>query len=340
MDRHWTAAVVPGQSTPVEVLSQLETGRAIWDPSPDKMEGWNPLEWQAYVNRLLAVRHGEGGYQPVPDRTQGDHGIEGFTYDGIAYQCYAKTEPSSPAERLTGLRDKITEDVGKFIKNRVELEKLLGDVKIARWVLLTPRFDDKSTIKHASKKTKELRAAKLPYATDDIAVVVQTDDAFPIEKRRLVEARLRELDIWPEEPTEPQVATWRDGNISLVSKLEGKASRIPFLRTPASQQAFTAKMLRAYLRAESFLDRLRANYPEEYHMVLRSRQARARDLEAQSLLGLNEPGATVVRVKEQFAGELFDSVQILDRARATDVAWGAVADWLLQCPLDFPGEAE
>ena len=55
-------------------------------------------EWQQLICRLLIHRYGLQ-FEMVPDGHGGDLGIEGFSRDGCAYQCYAPDEPISVAER-------------------------------------------------------------------------------------------------------------------------------------------------------------------------------------------------------------------------------------------------
>jgi hypothetical protein len=82
-------------------------------------------DWQQWANRILSAHYGPLEYQQVPDHDRGDAGIEGFTRtDGHAYQAYGCEEPISTAERYAKQRDKVTQDIGKFILNRATLARL------------------------------------------------------------------------------------------------------------------------------------------------------------------------------------------------------------------------
>src|SRR5437588_2907309 len=131
-------------------------------------------EWQNWANKLLTCHYGPTNYQKVPDNDRGDSGIEGFTItEGHAYQAYGcEGEPLKTADRYEKHRDKVTEDINKFIQNQAILSKIFGLVKITRWVLFVPYFDSKEIVIHASKKTTEVLDAKLPYVSDTFRVSV------------------------------------------------------------------------------------------------------------------------------------------------------------------------
>src|SRR5262245_25188814 len=95
-------------------------------------------EWQDLCLRVLHEHHGAGELIEVPDDDRGDGGLEAFSLDGCAYQCYApENEPLSAKLRYEKQRDKMTKDVGKFIGNAAKIEALVPEgVKIRRWILL------------------------------------------------------------------------------------------------------------------------------------------------------------------------------------------------------------
>jgi len=103
-------------------------------------------EWQEWANLLLSRHYGPTEYQKVPDNQKGDAGIEGFTRCGRVYQAYGCEEPISTDERYTRQRDKLTADVGKFIRNKAILEKLFGSLKVIRWALFVPFYDSRELV--------------------------------------------------------------------------------------------------------------------------------------------------------------------------------------------------
>jgi len=82
-------------------------------------------EWQAFILQLLYLRYGADLIE-VPDEYMGDHGIEAFSLDGCAFQCYAPEGPHDVAALSRKHKRKITRDLNKFKTNRKELLKIFG----------------------------------------------------------------------------------------------------------------------------------------------------------------------------------------------------------------------
>src|SRR2546430_2916401 len=91
-------------------------------------ETWNrsPEEWQELVVQLLYLRYPIGQFQPIPDRDRGDCGLEGFSRDGVGYQCYAVEEPVTTAELSKKQKKKITNDLLKLVRYSDHLPGLLN----------------------------------------------------------------------------------------------------------------------------------------------------------------------------------------------------------------------
>lgn len=81
-------------------------------------------DWQKFVVRLLYSRYGSNLIE-VPDQHKGDHGIEAFTTDGCAYQCYAPEGDVGPAIIAERHKIKITND-GRTAR----LENVSGPVHV------------------------------------------------------------------------------------------------------------------------------------------------------------------------------------------------------------------
>jgi hypothetical protein len=144
---------------------------------------WEGKPWQEFALALLAIKHGEGGFQPIPD-AGGDGGIEAWAGDGTAYQCYA-AEGQPETKALAGRqKDKMSADIKKFIENSDLLSALIR-CKIKKWILLVPRVAGKDVIRFANGKTEELRKAvkdrNLTYADPEIEIWVHGLEMYQAE---------------------------------------------------------------------------------------------------------------------------------------------------------------
>ncbi len=296
-------------------------------------------EWQRWANKLLTQHFGHTEYQTVPDNDRGDAGIEGFTISsGCAYQAYGCEEPLTTGDRYEAQRNKMTTDISKCINNQKILARIFGGTKIKRWILFVPKFDSKSIIEHASKKTAEVVAANLPYVDADFRVMVCQEDDFVVARDQLLSANTGTIDITPDTATPEQLSEWASANDGLVAKLQGKISRLPTISTESKRKAFLDQVLKWHLEGQSVLDELR-RYPTVFEKVIR---AKAHHENALAMLGASEivPQKILSTALNDLKLSIKAEVNSLHSFSADTLAQEAVADWLLRCPLDFPGGSD
>lgn len=292
-------------------------------------------EWQEWANQLLTCHHGPTDYQKVPDKDRGDAGLEGFCpSEGTVYQAYGCEEPISVAERYKKQRDKMTVDVSKFIQNRSTLGKLFGTLQIRRWVLLVPCFDSKELVAHAAVKTAEVMAANLPYVAEDFRIVVCQEDDFVVERDRLLNAGASYIEILIEVATPEKLISWSATNDALLETLERKLSKLPKLQNASERAAFKLKVLGWYIEGQSVLEGLR-KYPQVYERVIRSK-AHREDYLAMAAVGGSASHELLTQAVTDLRDTLQQEAKELHQFSADKLAYEAVADWLLRCPLDFP----
>jgi hypothetical protein len=293
-------------------------------------------EWQEWANQLLSRRYGPTEYQKIPDNQKGDAGLEGYSRCGHAYQCYGCEEPLSTKARYENQRDKLTEDVGKFIDNKAKIRLLLGVVKISRWVLFVPHFDHKDLVSHGNKKADEVIEAKLAYVTTDFQVAICSEDQFQVERDALLNARDEALRITTEDATQAHIDEWAQQNDALVSKLDHKLSKLRTLSTDDRTSRFRQMVFRWYIEGKELLEALR-NYPQSYEKVIRAKRHRERNLEL-AVATHNGPAAELLgKAVNELIQEYRAEARELARISAEVLAQEAIADWLIRCPLDFPG---
>jgi hypothetical protein len=131
---------------------------------------WPGDAWQAYCVSLVQLRHGAANVQRVPDHVQGDAGIEFFTTDGCAYQCYALEETSDTKKAASAMKQKAARDLPKLNANAATLTGLLQATILHRWILLTPFLDDKQVVSFVRGRGSSLRSAQ-PFLAPDFEAV-------------------------------------------------------------------------------------------------------------------------------------------------------------------------
>ncbi len=293
-------------------------------------------EWQDWANKLLTCHYGPTNYQKVPDNDKGDCGIEGFCIkNGHAYQAYGcEGEPLKTNDRYAKQRNKMTDDIAKFIKNRTTLQRIFGSVKISRWVLLVPYYDSKEIVIHAANKTAEVVAAGLPYVTVAFRVAVCHEDDFTVERDTLIRAGATTLQLSAPTATTAEVTAWVGANDALASTLEVKLLRLPTLRSAADRTAFHERVLKWHLEGQTILRALRT-YPDVYEKVVKAKSHRENFLVMSAVIG-GTPEQILASSLQDLRDALRNEVRELHSFSAESLAYEAVADWLLRCPLDFP----
>lgn len=296
---------------------------------------WSGDEWQKHVLLLLKRHYGPGKFQEVPDTDQGDAGLEGFSNDGCAYQCYAPKEPLSVQQRADKHKRKIYKDLRKFCKNQALLQPLLGSTKITCWILIVPRFDSKEVISYAESQAAVVRAAGLSYAAGAFCARITTGDEFAVEREQLLRVGLAKISVQVPPPAPADVEKWSQINANLVRVLDGKLARMK----PASQAAALAdlrgQLIGHYVAGQNAISALHNDFGELYEKVLEVKAQHEQFLATESMTATGLPTQVLRDTITAYEKSLAETVLGLDSHTAKMLVWEAVADWLLRCPLDF-----
>lgn len=293
---------------------------------------WEPDEWQRWVDQLLYAHYGHAAYQRVPDGNGGDWGIEGFSRDGCAYQCYVAEEPVAIAILHERQRDKINSDIRKFAENDSKLCRLFAGLKIKCWCLVVPRHESAPLLAYAADKSAEIRAMGLPYVADDFVIQICTDEAWSLEVARLTHAGVTQLSVDTMTLNDEQVDDWVGANEDLMRKLRRKAGLLS--KSTAARDALMTSSVRAYILGQNAYETLQTDYAEVYSDIVRVKVALEEQLAREC--ALNDGGAVITyrgiqgKLVARLSQDLNLSPQLVEQ-----LADEALADWLLRCPLDF-----
>ncbi|MET8359749.1 hypothetical protein [Micromonospora sp. NPDC005171] len=299
------------------------------------MSGFEHLsgnEWQDLCVRVLHAHHGGGQFTEVADQEDGDAGLEGYSLDGCVYQCYApENEPLDASARYRKQRRKMTTDVGKFIENKEKITKVVPPGYQAKmWILLVPVITTKRLLEHAHAQTVRLRAEALPYADSNIVVMPHTLRSYEDAKHRVIARQIERLQL-------PQVAAQDFQSIAdpPIQTMNGKLSRTAGFNDANRRSRFIDRLLTNSVVGKEQREWIRDQYSElgtELEDQLSDLEAR---LEAQYPLDQPNPDhllAAILRDTE----EVVSGVLNVRKSQARVLAEGQVAQWLMDCPLDFP----
>jgi hypothetical protein len=296
---------------------------------------WDGTEWEDHCLKLLRMRYRQTGqFEHVPSLDSGDLGIEGFSHDGCAYQCYAPQGPLPIKERYEKQRDKLTTDINKLVVNEVELLAVLGGMLIRTYVFMTPMHDSRRLNRHCKKKAAELRAMSLSHLAPEFDVVIHTEVDFAMELRQLIDIGLREFHLQPILIPEAAMQAYIASHPLLISTIDGKLNRLPNIED-AERKQLRAHLLMRKLTADNKLDEIRETHPSAWDRIQMIRAAKEKDLEIECLISQVGGNELLQNTATSYHSTLKNNLAFLNDEDAMDLAWGTTADWLAECPLDF-----
>ncbi|GAB3214238.1 hypothetical protein GCM10027294_52960 [Marinactinospora endophytica] len=298
-------------------------------------EQWSGGEWESYCRRLLSMRY-DSNIQFIPARDGGDGGLEAFRFDGVGYQCYAPEDAYTLESQTNSQKRKMTKDLKRLCDDVEGTCRLLGDVRLHTWVLMTPEFDSRSLVEHAQKKKRDVEAImpRPKWMADEFKVLIITDEEFASERARLVGQVETELHL---DVPDPDESLWGSGEGNeIADRVTAKLSVVPSLASdPEWLDDYRDGMLRVYFRGQAQMDRLKTEYPPLHAAVERRLKSVVSTL-TMTVSGMERPGTEVIdTLVRRLAEDLKKDAPGLARLLCEEIAWHAVSSWLVRCPLRF-----
>lgn len=295
---------------------------------------WNPDDWESFALSLLQGRHGALEVQKIPAKHKGDYGIDYLcTKESVAYQCYAVDEPIDISKRAERQKTKITNDLSKLVKNHQEVGKLFHGAPIKHWVLLVPLHDSKDVNLHCAKKTKDLRETGCVALDPTFETKVHDISAFPNEAVQNGIRSLSTVNLSVPMPSQSELDSWAVGSSDLLTnaskKLEKRAS-------PDQLDDFVAEAVRSFLQGNALLDALRSSSPELHERVVSAIRSRSRRLQFAGPKTGDTAGEILDMELDALIDAMKESAPSLSTENAEQIAYGAICEWIMRCPLDFP----
>lgn len=297
--------------------------------------GWSGEDWQEHVIKLLLRRYGPE-LVPIPDRQGGDFGLEAFSRDGCAYQCYAAEEPLGVEELTNKQRDKITRDLNKFVTNKDKLVEIFGPTKIRHWILMSPRYESNRLLAHNERKASEIRELVLPHVATEFFVGVQDERFLAVELQELIRAGIARVNLPSYEPTDHEIQAWAGSLTRFAKNIEEKVAKLPALRTPEQRRSYTTTIIRRCIAGENLLRHLQEEYPLLHENLDAVKKGRERILAAEQGIATGAANVVVSDNLRELRQRFSAAVQGFPESSIDELAWEAVSDWLARCPLDFP----
>jgi hypothetical protein len=296
--------------------------------------------WDAATKRWLTLKY-PNDFQSVPATDKGDAGIEGYCIsEREVFQSYAPLAMLDTKTMYEKQRDKLTEDTGKFVRNRTRLEKILPKgFRVRRYEFLVPELRSSDLLAHANKKAEEVRNANLPYVDPEFAILVRDKSYFEPQIVQESNLLLVRLHLENRDVTTEEITDWSSGHNEGVANLDRKIGLYTSLRRLSDIARKRQYWVEAKIRAENALTKLRAHSEELWEKLWGVKQAREQLLASQYGEDSGKPESQVRSISNQLALDMIGRVPNLERLDADMLAEGLVGEWLQNCKLDFPEPA-
>lgn len=291
---------------------------------------WDGKEWQRYSKQLVQVRHLPQNVQDIPDKVQGDAGLEFVTSDGCCYQSYAPEETSDVAKAASAMKSKGARDLRKLITNKDKISEILGVRKISNWILLCPFLDNKDVISHLQKVAEEVKASGLVFLASDFSAFVQCQEDFETEYQQL-RAKAVGVPLPIQKPSSDQLET---AISKLDQRVEDKLKRAFPLDDDMRTEKRKTNFVYAHVERENVLSDLRDEYPDFWEASTECIDAEERRLEMAGAEG-NTASEQINSSMNRVEQALRSQVPGLSDRQVASISQGQVGTWLIECPLDF-----
>ena len=246
------------------------------------------------------------------------------------YQSYAPEEVSDIAKAASAMKKKASRDLVKLTRYEEQISKMLGDIKVSRWILLCPFLDNKDVIRFVQDKVSELNLQNLKFIDGSFHALVQSQEDFPSEFETLKKESLG-VPVVINNPSQEQVD--EQSNI-IDNRLQDKLKKAFPDESLEKRAKRKVNHVTAFLKRENALTELRDNFPALWETAQETI-----DVEEERLGMIGATGAPRTQLSDsldRINGELKSNLPNLRNLTIRAISQGTLSDWLIRCPLDFP----
>ena len=299
--------------------------------------------WEDLCQKCFKHKYADNGYQRIPADDGGDMGIEGFTRDGLVFQCYCPDQDYPPKDLYEYQRDKITKDLNKLIKNKDRLIKnYLHNTKIRVWYFVTPYYSSKDLVEHCISKALEYRQKKLEHLAPDFDILILESTDFMIEINHLLRAE-KNLKLNFQVSYQKNNKDWNQCTSMHVKNLIRKITAIvPNADTEQGKKSIDRIVqiyMDYYLKGFKLLNLLQSQYLELYEKLIRLRSTYESNVEVKcnlNFLGTESNKVLFQNITDEFGNALKSEFNDLFETEMIDgLKNQIISGWLLECPMDF-----
>ena len=302
----------------------------------------DPNKWEELISQLYRIRYKDVGYHYVPARDDGDCGIEGYTDNGIVYQCYYPEGEYSSKDLYEHLRDKMTRDLGKLYTNEQKLKKLgISDIK--EWHFVIPNYEDKKILEHANTKKEELLKSKaegkISVIHDNIKIYIKVLDDFQEELNVLMSTNKEYKYVLPKIENIDFSLCDSEKKNNISQKLEKLLTKNGEIDEENLKKAVNI-YINYYIKGIQMLNEIKMHSPQLYEEFIKVEGTYRNEVEIKCVTNTDNAinqqifNEVLNGFEEKLKEELGKALQYSDIG---ELKQEMIGKWLADCPLNFVG---
>lgn len=295
-------------------------------------------KWEAVCQVCFKLMYEQDSYQEIK-ASPGDHGIEGFTRKGDAFQCYCPEKQYTQDELHEKIRDKITEDLKKLVTYQTELNSKLNGTKIKRWIFLTPNYERNQIIDHCAKKSQEYRKLVLEILDSHFDVLIYDIEFLTKYLPVALNSIGEKLFIEPDSIISKDIDAFRSSGSEQAINIINKSISIIENEEAADISKKSEKLAKSYIKQYldgfSVVTKLQMRFKESHEKYLRNVNEMATHLEQKIILNDSSNKDFIEKINTEVRERISNEFSELDPATRNRLSYFVVASWLADCPLRF-----
>ena len=246
--------------------------------------------------------------------------------DRCLFQCFGDEAGASATQRSEAQQRKLRDDIPKLKSRAVPIAALVG-TNVSRYVFLVSRLEDKAVVEVAQKHTDSVLTWGLPYLSADFRILVKDIDYLQAEWDLLYGSVKPQLHLPVPTVSETDIDHLADDPLATTMTI--KLEQIVGID---EAQTWRGRLLVRRAREIARMEDLRG----DGDIFERVRQLKIQQEANLGMRGLaSDPKDDLLKLADDHSQALRSDVASLPLDAAHDLAWGAVADWLMRCPLDY-----
>lgn len=318
------------RGTGVDQVLSADGNDPLWlTPAQDPGDEFEKHCWE-----LLRRRYPPEQLFYFPADMGGDYGIEGYSADGIAYQCYADRDSQTLRHRTDKQKAKLYEDTCKLKKYAGKLGKALGDTIIENYFLMVPEYHAVELLEYAFRRAEAVKGFDLGFISTSFAIHIKTPKDYPGELRAALMDRSATALVAEPQIGEHDLTMFVEEKPNLIQVIDEKLAVLQSINQDVDVIGVRDQLVRSFLIKEQIMESLK-DWPGTWESVERRRQLRQDALELESELDTDPANKRLLVLIREYQRDLLEKVGGIREPDAQRLAHGQIGEWLMRCPLRF-----